>query len=640
MSRGMLPWGLRFGNGSNADRANVQYDGKARAIPDDATSTYPRLRDTGKKPSDSARLYSGQMLEGDGTDDHVDIGDIGASCKSLEITIDPTTTTEGVIQLASGVSVSISSGTISTAGLSNVTAYVNGVTGTTVAAELTVLALTFDAVSCSDVQLFFNGSDYFAGMQGNVKLWTETLDSDDVTFSYANPEQPAFNRPGTSLTEAGLAEWWPLVAGSGDTCYSWSDNGNHGILTNFDTTTCWDAGKSLSSPRVLQTAYIPFNLDTGVLRPIGTSGGVDFTREHNELNWNGQSWVNCGNGFDVNPSSALIIEMVARFPKVSATNYTIYKNSSYRSYITNVSTLGFYVHVDGSFRSVSMQRPFWGGLFNNSPSLSEIVHVILVYNSASKKLQIIAGGVESVSNVLSELNSYTIDADTTSLKLNYSKGKFQLISTAIWSDADAQKIINSGLDEWAFKRAKKVIPGNYKIGVGTGDSFANDNDDWPGQLRSYCNCSIKSKGYAGSRLSGDITTNFVLNITERKYDFVVIQGGINDVVADCSVESIKASMLWLITTAKEHGLKVICVNLSPWSANTNWTEERQVVTESYNSWLDGYCSANNISLADIYIALGDETALHTDYDSGDHLHPNEAGSLKIAETIKAAMEAE
>ncbi len=82
------------------------------------------------------------------------------------------------------------------------------------------------------------------------------------------------------------------------------------------------------------------------------------------------------------------------------------------------------------------------------------------------------------------------------------------------------------------------------------------------------------------------------------------------------------------------------MNISPFSANAGWSTDKQTVTETYNSWLSTYCVNNCIPMADIYTALGDGTALHADYDSGDGLHPNEAGSIVIAETIKAAMEAE
>ena len=72
----LFPFGLRLGGGSHKKKANVAYDGKRRAVPGDATSTYPRLRDVGKKPADNAVLASGQMLDFNGTTDYVAVGDI------------------------------------------------------------------------------------------------------------------------------------------------------------------------------------------------------------------------------------------------------------------------------------------------------------------------------------------------------------------------------------------------------------------------------------------------------------------------------------------------------------------------------------------------------------------------------------
>ena len=269
-----MGFGLRPGKGGGArNKANVSYDGRLRAVPADATER--TIPDMGKGRNDNGVLYSGQMLDFNSAgSEYVAVGDISASCKSLEITIDPDSTTEGIIQLASGVSVKIDSGTLTTTGLSNVTTYVNGVAGSTVAAETTVLALTFDAVSCSDVNLGYDGTSYFDGMQGNVKLWTETLDSDDVAFSYANPETPAHNRTGTSLTEAGLVEYWPLIEGSGDTAYDWSGNGNHGILTNFTTPDDigWANGAGLSDPHVCQTALMEWGMGSNLLATSSIDG--------------------------------------------------------------------------------------------------------------------------------------------------------------------------------------------------------------------------------------------------------------------------------------------------------------------------------------------------------------------------------
>lgn len=71
-----FPFGLRLGGGRKADKSNVAYDGQRRAVPIDATSTYPRLRDVGKKPADNAVIASGQMLDFNGSTDYVAVGDI------------------------------------------------------------------------------------------------------------------------------------------------------------------------------------------------------------------------------------------------------------------------------------------------------------------------------------------------------------------------------------------------------------------------------------------------------------------------------------------------------------------------------------------------------------------------------------
>jgi len=317
MSNSFLPWGLRLGGRNSADKANVEYDGKLRAIPTDATSTYARLKDLGKAPSDSGRVYSGQILDFGGDDDYIDCGDNAVNESNL-ITLLATCkieSTSGKVIVSGHYRVfelvikNNNNFTLYYGDAINYSAVVLPVLSPLVSSEIYRVACAFDR-STGECALYLNGvlqsagtgsamivagnSDpliigsrlggykFFDGLIGNVQIWNKALTAEEVAADYANPEN-------VDVTDPHLKGWWPLVEGSGSVCYDWSGNGNNGTLTNFDTATCWDAGKALSNPRVLQTAYMPFNLDAGVLRPIGTSGGVDFSRDYNELNWNGKT---------------------------------------------------------------------------------------------------------------------------------------------------------------------------------------------------------------------------------------------------------------------------------------------------------------------------------------------------------------
>ncbi|RKX24064.1 MAG: hypothetical protein DRP47_11955 [Candidatus Zixiibacteriota bacterium] len=187
---------------------------------------------------------------------------------TLALTINPATTSESIIQLASGKSLAIVSGTITPTGLPNTTIYVDGVAGSTVTADYHRIVITFDDVACTDVQIGYDGNSYFDGFIGNVQLWNAAFDADDVEYDYLNCYQnlTADNRPGTSLTSANLKGHWPLIAGSGDVAYDYSGNGHHGTLTNFPTDDSqWSNASALDSPLAIQTALCEWGMGSNIL---------------------------------------------------------------------------------------------------------------------------------------------------------------------------------------------------------------------------------------------------------------------------------------------------------------------------------------------------------------------------------------
>lgn len=67
----------------------------------------------------------------------------------------------------------------------------------------------------------------------------------------------------------------------------------------------------------------------------------------------------------------------------------------------------------------------------------------------------------------------------------------------------------------------------------------------------------------------------------------------------------------------------------------SWNSAKQTALEDFNDWLAN--DANNIDvLVDVFTEFNNGGALKAIYDSGDHLHPNQAGQDKIAEMIEAA----
>jgi lysophospholipase L1-like esterase len=87
----------------------------------------------------------------------------------------------------------------------------------------------------------------------------------------------------------------------------------------------------------------------------------------------------------------------------------------------------------------------------------------------------------------------------------------------------------------------------------------------------------------------------------------------------------------LIARAHQKNVKFICSTLTPYNGASSWTQQGETVREAYNSFV-----RNSTSGCDG--VLDQDTATHnpadptrylTAYDSGDHLHPNDAGYQAI-----------
>jgi len=620
-------WGSDY-----VERPDVQYDGILREIPTTATSTYPRLRDMGKGRDDNAVLYSGQMLDFDGTNDVVAVGDISASCKSLEITIDPASTTEGIIQLASGVSVEIDGGTVTVTGLANETVYVNGVAGTTVAAEPTVIAITFDAVSCSDVQIGYDGTAYLDGLIGNVKLWTETLTATDAAYSYANPETPAYSGPGTSLVEADLEGWWLLIEGVDTTAYDWSGNSNTGTLTDFTVPGAWTNADSLSSPFIPQTALMAWALKTSnsACVPIDTADSTNFLRTYDDLNWNGRSYADCGNGADVNPSTGMFLEFSGKLPgNFTSTSWIIDKIAAYRFGVTTSNGLYIYIYISSAAKAVSVTELGTDYEHHFIVSYEPIGHTLRLYSNA-----LLIKETDATGNIDTNANHLFLDGSR--------NGEFTLGLFKLTINSEAQSLISGGAStveklylKWA---SKKGIDNSLCLCMG--DSITTG---WPNLLTNTRPESFIASVHGGGTLVYTIEPAFVSDLAARKYNSCILGGGLGDILAARDPDIILAALDSEVLYADSVGVAVVaCLGLTPFKNYTTWSSEKQALLEEYNTKLIAYCTTNGLLYVDMYSALDTDSddELDATYDSGDGLHPNDAGKIKIAETIKTAMGAE
>jgi len=148
---------------------------------------------------------------------------------------------------------------------------------------------------------------------------------------------------------------------------------------------------------------------------------------------------------------------------------------------------------------------------------------------------------------------------------------------------------------------------------------------------------VDNFGSGGDDLA-NIKANLLANGLDSEYDFYIIQGGINDIVgavADPNSE-MQATMKEIIGVVVGQGIRPILIGISPWDANVNWNADRQTWTDTYNTWLESYCSTHGYFFVDTFDLLEDPSdadTMHSDYDSGDGLHWNDAADAAIGEVI-------
>jgi lysophospholipase L1-like esterase len=118
--------------------------------------------------------------------------------------------------------------------------------------------------------------------------------------------------------------------------------------------------------------------------------------------------------------------------------------------------------------------------------------------------------------------------------------------------------------------------------------------------------------------------------------------GINDIVYSPSASPIPAATLiagyqQLIARARMHGLAVLGATMTPFEGLSYYLPAREAVRSQVNDWIRN--GGGFDAVADFDLALRDPaqpTRLNPAYDSGDHLHPNDAGYAAIAQVVPLA----
>jgi lysophospholipase L1-like esterase len=223
----------------------------------------------------------------------------------------------------------------------------------------------------------------------------------------------------------------------------------------------------------------------------------------------------------------------------------------------------------------------------------------------------------------------------------------------------------SGVDVQTDDSAGSIVVLGDSISDGT-NSTPNANNRWPDQLAERLAAaaghkpfpSVLNAGLAGSRLNhegtepsdngafpgfGEVGVNSLARLNEDVFAqtgvrTVITELGINDIwMSDDSAAEIIGALRQVNAQAKERGIRSLVTTITPFeglSGTDSWTPAKEATRQAVNSYLRSRHEFDGV--LDFDKVLRDPAApskLRADIDSGDHIHPNDAGYQLMAASV-------
>jgi lysophospholipase L1-like esterase len=213
---------------------------------------------------------------------------------------------------------------------------------------------------------------------------------------------------------------------------------------------------------------------------------------------------------------------------------------------------------------------------------------------------------------------------------------------------------------WFFlARVEVVAPPQTGALVAFGDSITDGtrstpdtNSRWPNHfakrlVAQKLRMGVLNLGISGNRVLSDAGTAGVGALARFDRDVLVQPGGTHVIVMEGindigqarenpspTVAEIIAGHRQLVERARTEGLKIFVGTLTPFEGAAYWTAVGEAKRQAVNVWIRTGKAYDGV--VDFDAALRDPaqpTKIAAKYDSGDHLHPNDAGYELMANTI-------
>lgn len=274
----------------------------------------------------------------------------------------------------------------------------------------------------------------------------------------------------------------------------------------------------------------------------------------------------------------------------------------------------------------------------HAPPLADLaVSLFLPDSTASTGVHEVAVATTYISTAGDHTGDETFPTDTTTVHWYF------LTGVSVTAPSDAGAVVTLG---------NSITDGTH--------STVDANARWPNILaerllsrRRTAHVAVLDEGISGNRLLHDIAGPNALARFDRDVlaqpgvRWVVVLLGINDigfnalerfVTQGVSAQQIIQAQRQLIARAHEAGLKIYGATLTPFEGAVYATPEGEAKREAVNRWIR--TSGAYDGIIDFDAAVRDPAHpqhMRAAYDSGDHLHPNDAGYKAMGEAVDLAL---
>ncbi|MDV9174329.1 SGNH/GDSL hydrolase family protein [Streptomyces sp. W16] len=207
----------------------------------------------------------------------------------------------------------------------------------------------------------------------------------------------------------------------------------------------------------------------------------------------------------------------------------------------------------------------------------------------------------------------------------------------------------AGVDVLDAPAAGSVVAFGDSLTDGNG-STRDANHRWPdrlaerlGTLPPYRRLGVLNAGISGNRLLLDGTGPSALArldadaLSRSGVRVLIVMEGINDIKGTPKATdpgAFESAYRTLVTRAHAHGIRVIGGTLTPYGGNSAYTAAREAVRQAVNTFVRAGRPFD--AVVDFDAAVRDPEQpqrIRPAYDSGDHLHFNDAGMRALADTV-------